>query len=143
MGKHRKAAKHTGFSTFVLFHIRRCLPWDSACSAGATGDTGLIPQSRRSPGEGNGNPLQYFCLGNPKDRGAWWVIVHGVTKSWTQLKCLSVHTHTLDISQKGSKSEVSLHSLKICIGKEDRWHLWVNGRILVVEMPEFTSLPLS
>ena len=53
------------------------------------------------------------------------------------------HTHKLDISQKGSKSEVSLHSLKICIGKEDRWHLWVNGRILVVEMPEFTSLPLS
>ena len=94
LGKHRKAAKHTGFSTFVLFHIRGCLPWDSTCSARATGDTGLIPQSRRSPGGGNGNPLQYFCLGNPKDRGAWWAIVHGVAKSWTQLKWLSTHTHT-------------------------------------------------
>ena len=37
------------------------------------------------PGEGNGNPLQYFCLGNSMDRGAWWATVHGVAKSWTQL----------------------------------------------------------
>ena len=47
------------------------------------GDVGLIPGSARSPGEGNGNPLQYFCLGNPIDRGAWWATVHGVAKSWT------------------------------------------------------------
>ena len=39
-----------------------------------------IPGSGRSPGEGNGNPLQYSCLGNPMDRGAWWSIVHGVAK---------------------------------------------------------------
>ena len=44
------------------------------------GDLGLIPGSGRSPEEGNGNPLQYSCLGNPMDRGAWWAIVHGVTK---------------------------------------------------------------
>ena len=44
------------------------------------GDTGLMPGSGRSPEEGNGNPLQYSCLGNPMDRGAWWAIVHGVTK---------------------------------------------------------------
>ena len=37
------------------------------------------------PGEGNGNPLQYSCLGNPMDRGVWWATVHGVSKSWTQL----------------------------------------------------------
>ena len=49
-----------------------------------TGDTGSIPRSR-SPGEGNGNPLQYSCLQNPMDRGAWWVTVHGVAKSQTQL----------------------------------------------------------
>ena len=49
------------------------------------GDVGLIPGSGRSPGEGNGNPLQYFCLGNPTDRGIWWATVRGVTKSWTQL----------------------------------------------------------
>ena len=42
-----------------------------------TGDVGLIPQLRRSPGEGNDNPLQYSCLGNTMDRGAWWAIVHG------------------------------------------------------------------
>ena len=41
----------------------------------------------RSPGEGNGNPLQYSYLGNPMDRGAWWATVHGVAKSQTQLSC--------------------------------------------------------
>ena len=49
------------------------------------GDPGLIPGSGRSPGEGNGNPLQYYCLENPMDRGAWWATVHGVAKSQTQL----------------------------------------------------------
>ena len=44
------------------------------------GDTGSIPGSGRSPGEGNGNPLQYSCLGNPMDRSTWWVTVHGVTE---------------------------------------------------------------
>ena len=46
-----------------------------------TGDTGLIPGSGRSPGEENGNSLQYYCLDNPMDRGAWWATVHGVTVS--------------------------------------------------------------
>ena len=44
------------------------------------GNEGLTPGSGRFPGEGNGNPLQYSCLGNPRDRGAWWATVHGVTK---------------------------------------------------------------
>ena len=52
----------------------------SACNAG---DLGSIPGSARSPGEGNGNPLQYSCLENPMDEGAWQV--HGVTKSRTRL----------------------------------------------------------
>ena len=47
------------------------------------GDLGSIPGSGRSLGEGNGNPLQYSCLGNAMDRGAWWAIVHGFTKSQT------------------------------------------------------------
>ena len=47
------------------------------------GDVGPIPGSGRSPGEGRGNPLQYPCLGNPMDRGAWHAAVHGVTKSRT------------------------------------------------------------
>ena len=53
---------------------------ESVCNAG---DLGLIPGSGRSPGEGNGNPLQYSCLENPMNRRAWQAIVHGVTKSWT------------------------------------------------------------
>ena len=46
-------------------------------------DSGSIPGSGRSPGEGNGNPFQYSCLGNSKDRGAWQAEVHGVAKGWT------------------------------------------------------------
>ena len=46
----------------------------------SAGDAGLIPGSGRSPREGNGNPFQYYCLGNPMNRGAWWAIVHGVIR---------------------------------------------------------------
>ena len=53
---------------------------ESACNAG---DLSLTPRSGRSPGEGNGNTLQYSCLENPMDREAWQAIVHGVAKSWT------------------------------------------------------------
>ena len=53
--------------------------------AGATGDTCRISGSGRSPGGGNGNPLQYSFQDNPKDGGAWWATVHGVAKSETQL----------------------------------------------------------
>ena len=51
-----------------------------------TGDAGLIPGLERFPGEGNGNPLQHSCLGNPMDRGAWWASVHRVAKNWTRLR---------------------------------------------------------
>ena len=54
---------------------------NSPANAGDTGDSGLIPGSGRSPGEGNGNPLQYSCLGSPMDKGAWQVTVHGVAKT--------------------------------------------------------------
>ena len=50
-----------------------------------TGDVGSIPGSGKSPGGGNGNPLQYSCLENPKDRGAWWVTVHRIAESQTRL----------------------------------------------------------
>ena len=55
---------------------------ESACNAG---DLGLIPRLGRSLGEGNGNPLQYSCLENPMDKGAWQVVVHGIIRSQTQL----------------------------------------------------------
>ena len=54
-------------------------------NAGDLRDAGSISGSRRSPGEGNGNPLQYSCLENSMDRGAWWATVHGVAKDQTQL----------------------------------------------------------
>ena len=54
----------------------------SPCNAG---DPSWIPGLGRSPGEGNGNLLQYSCLKNPMDGGAWWATVHGVAKSWTRL----------------------------------------------------------
>ena len=58
----------------------------SACNVG---DLDSIPGSGRSPEEGNGNPLQYSCLENPMDGGAWWATVHGVAKSQTRLSNLT------------------------------------------------------
>ena len=74
------------------------LPWwlsgkESACNAG---DTGLVPGSGRSPGEGDGNPLQYSSLENSKNRGTWWTAVHGVPKSWTRLSDFTFTFHALE-----------------------------------------------
>jgi len=60
-----------------------------AASVGNIRDSDSTPGLGRSPGEGHGNPLQYSCLENPMDRGAWWATVHGITKSQTQLKQFS------------------------------------------------------
>ena len=62
----------------------------SACNAG---DLGSILGLGRSSGEGNGNPLQYSCLENPMDRGAWWATVHGVAKSRKRLSDFSSRQH--------------------------------------------------
>ena len=62
---------------------------ESACSAG---DLGSITGLGSLLGEGNGYPLQYSCLGNSMDRGAWWATVHEVAKSWTRLKRLNMHS---------------------------------------------------
>ena len=64
-------------------------------NAGDIRDVGLIPGSGRSLEGGHSNPLQYSCLENPMDRGAWWATVHGVTKGRTGLKQLSTHTRTV------------------------------------------------
>ena len=58
---------------------------ETACSAGDTREASSLPGSGRSPGVVNGNPLQYSCLKNPMDRGAWWATVHRVAKSQAQL----------------------------------------------------------
>ena len=57
------------------------------------GDVRSIPDPGRSPGQENGNPLQYSSLENPQDRGAWWPTVHGLTKSWTIYNSVSVFVH--------------------------------------------------
>ena len=64
---------------------------ESACNTRGTGDVGSILGWGRSPGEGNGNPLQYSYLETPMERGAWRATVHRVAKSWTRLKQLSMH----------------------------------------------------
>ena len=61
-----------------------------SASAVDTKDTGSIPGSGRSPGGENGNPVQYSCLENPMEGGAWWATVHGVTKSQTWLNTVAV-----------------------------------------------------
>ena len=61
-------------------------------NAGDLRDAGSIPELGGSPGGGYGHPIQYSCLENPIDRGAWWAIVHRVTQSQTQIKQLNTHT---------------------------------------------------
>ena len=68
-------------------------------NAGDLRDVGSAPGPGRSPGEGHGNPLQYSCLENPKDREVWWAIVHRLAKSWTQLKQLSTHARAKDMKE--------------------------------------------
>ena len=72
---------------------------ESACSEEAMGS---IPGLRRSPGEGHGNPFQYSCLEKSMDRGAWWTIVHRVTKHRTQLKQLSMHLCIFYLACRGT-----------------------------------------
>ena len=63
----------------------------------SAGDAGSIPGSGRYPGGGHDNPLQYSCLENPMDRGAWWATVHGVTKNQTRL---SRQAHMLEVFER-------------------------------------------
>ena len=78
-------------------------------NAGDSGDLGSIPGSGRSPGGEYGNPLQYSCLENPMNRGAWGAIVHRVAKSWIRPKQLSMRARTTigrEACWKGEKSRV-------------------------------------
>ena len=75
-------------------------------SAWNAGDLGSIPASGRSPGEGKGNPLQYSCLENPMEGGAWWATVHGVAKSRTRLSdyihpSSIIISRSIDVAAKG------------------------------------------
>ena len=89
--------KSKGITLLTMVHIVKArLPWwfsgkEATYNAGDVRDTGSISRSGRSPGGGHSNPLQYSCLENPMDRGAWQTKVHRVTESWTQLKWMSTH----------------------------------------------------
>ena len=89
---------------------------ESTCQCRNTRDAGSIPGSGRCPGEGKGNPLQYSCLGNPMDRGAWWAM-HGVTELDT-----TGHTHTYTHKLTHTythkyirKSEVKMLAAQLCL----------------------------
>ena len=76
----------TKYLNYILISLRVSLVAQMVKHLPASaGDPGLIPGSGRAPGEGNGNPLQYSCLENPMDRGAWWAALSGVAKTWTAL----------------------------------------------------------
>ena len=79
----------------LSFHFHQDFPGgsDSKLSAYNAGDQSSVPESGGSPGEGNGTPLQYFCLENPLDGGAWQATVHGVAKSWTRLRDVTFSFH--------------------------------------------------
>ena len=88
-------------------------------------DPGSIPGLGRSPGGGNGTPLQYSCLENPMDRGAWRATVHGVAQSRTQWKRLSTHARTLDYVSKEKLNTAfgRRHGLTPGVRKQDfRYH---------------------
>ena len=65
-------------------------------NAGDTGDMGSIPEVGRAPGRGNGNPFQYSCLENPRDRGTWWATVCGVAKRLLSNFTFTFHCHALE-----------------------------------------------
>ena len=80
-------------------------------NAGNIRETASVPGLGRSPGEGHGDPLQYSCLENPMDRGAWWATVHRVTKSWIRLKRLSTDAHRkFKSSVKGMNAMILSHA---------------------------------
>ena len=102
-------------------------------NAGDTEDVGSIPALGRSPGGGNGDPLQYSCLGKSMDRGAWEVVVHGVTKSWTWLS--NWHTHYKSNEQillqgRQRAGTMSMLSYTVCCSKHFQtpvilhWKCW-------------------
>ena len=97
-------------------------------SAGGMKVSGLISGWGRSPGGGHGNPLQYSCLEDPTDRGAWQATVHWVAKSRTQLKRLSTHPHTIDILAQflasQNKRHVAQSSLKAGCGQQSLVGQW-------------------
>ena len=129
MGSHR--VRHD-WSDLVCMHIYLGFPGSSAGkeSAWNAGDLGSVTGSGTSPGGGHGNLLQYSCLENPRDRGAWRAAVYGVAQSWTQLKRLSSSSNHWQISiyhirhcfsyPKSTRISVSVDFEILCVLKNFR-----------------------
>ena len=99
-------------------------------NAGDIRDLGSIPGSGRSPGGGHGNPLQYSCLENPMDRGAWWFAVHRVEHDWSNLP----HTHLLH-----SHIVTALHNKEVSF-REVKWQNWDQEEIFSLWTCPLSSL---
>ena len=105
------------------------------------GDAGSIPGSGRSPGEGNGNPLQYSCLGNPIDRGAWWATVHEVAESdspehtfvflflqiSSRWKALGLHVKLTKAFLPGAQKTSSAYNFRLSSSKGSKAHIVTSG----------------
>ena len=94
---------------------------DGKASACNVGDPGSIPGLGRSSGEGNGNPLQYSCLENSMDGGAWWATVHGVTKSWTWLSNFTIGSWSEDLQTWNSSFQENDRSRSHFQGLKCEW----------------------
>ena len=81
--KREGGSQHSSYTAPVFYKLTSMVAQMVKASAYNAGDPGLNPGSGRSPGEGNGNSLQYSCLENPMDRGAWQATFHGVAENWT------------------------------------------------------------
>ena len=108
-----------GWASQVVLVVKNPL-----ASAGDVRDTSSITGLERSPAGGHVNPLQCCCLKNPMDRGAWWATVHGVTKSQTQLKQLSMHSRCA-----GTCHRPLLHKLIAILSRNSRHLSWLPGRL--------------
>ena len=108
----------------------------SACNEG---DLGLIPGSGRSPGEGNGNPLQYSCLENPMGGGAWWATVHGVAKSRTRLSEFTFTSLWTMVLEKTLESPLDCKEIQSVHAKGDQsWIL--EGLMMKLKLQYFGHL---
>ena len=97
-------------------------------NAGDQRDVGLIPGSGRSPGGGHGNPLQYSCLENPMDRGAWRATVHRAVKSWTQPKGLSTHAPEVN-----AKDEKEVGHMKVNTAQIQKMKVSAAGEVITLQ----------
>ena len=122
--------EHCGCSTSELVLVVKNLPANAE-----ERDAGSIPGSGRSPGGRHSNSLQYSCLENPLDRGAWRATVHRVTKSQTRLKWLSAHRHYSGLKDPGT-------SFALCAHFVNRLHPELHGLLQEHKLElEVTSLP--